>query len=358
MPDLQGNQDTYNAVRKDTEIFKCKSCGGNLIYSPKTGQMSCAFCGSASDFNKDPNIIPIDFFNEGNVGKPWEEATVFKCNNCGASEIISKYEIAKTCPFCGTSNIVLTNELPGIAPNAVLPFKLSIDDAKERFKKWMSHSFFAPRKLKKLVKDENVSGVYSPCFSFFTNTKSTYYGVLGKYYSNGKTSTLRTFKISGNYDMSFSDILIECGPQLTQKEIDKIKPFPTNQAYKYDLKYLAGFLATSYSKSVQASFEDAKKIMQNMLKRKILSQYSYDVVESLNINTIYNDIRFNYLLVPVYICNYQYGGKTYNFYVNGTNGKIWGKKPVSGWKIFGTIAIAAAIVAGGAVLILKLMGKI
>ena len=158
--------------------------------------------------------------------------------------------------------------------------------------------------------------------------------------------------------MPFSDILIECGPKLTQKIVDKIKPFTTNQIYKYDLKYLAGFTANNYDKSVESSFEDAKKIMQDTLRRKILAQYSYDVVQSLSINTNYNNIKFNYLLLPVYICNYKYGGKSYNFYVNGTSGKIWGKKPVSGGKVFATIFTIASIIGGGVLLILKLMNKI
>jgi len=355
-------KDIFNASTKETAVFKCKSCGGNLVYMPKTGTLGCAHCGSMFEFEKDSNVALLDFLSHGKSGKKWEETVVYRCTNCGGKEIISKFEIAKICPFCGTSNIVITDELPGIAPNAVLPFKISSDDVAERFKTWIKKSFFAPRNLKKLVDEKKVLGVYSPCFSFFTDTRSQYHGVLGKYYytgtGNNRRRHLKTFSVSGTYDMVFSDILIECGPKLTQKDVDRIKPFATNQAYKYDLKYLAGFCANNYDKSVESSFEDAKKIMQDMLRRKILAQYSYDVVQSLNITTNYNNIKFNYLLLPVYICNYKYGGKDYNFYVNGQNGKIWGKKPISGLKVFFTIFTIAAVVGGAAVLILKLMGKI
>ncbi|MCL1901052.1 MAG: hypothetical protein FWG51_01495 [Firmicutes bacterium] len=355
-------KDIHSAPEKETAIFKCKNCGSNLAYMPKTGTLGCAHCNSSFEFDKSSDIGRLDYIEHDRSGKDWAETVVYRCNNCGSKEVISKFEIAKICPFCGTSNIVLTDELPGIAPNSVLPFKISAEEVAERFKAWIKKSFFAPRNLKKLVNEKSILGVYSPCFSFFTDTRSQYHGVLGKYYytgtGNNRTRHLKTFSVSGTYDMSFSDILIECGPKLTQKDIDKIKPFATNQAYKYDLKYLAGFCANNYDKNVDASFEDAKKIMQDMLKRKILSQYSYDVVQSLNINTNYSNIKFNYLLLPVYICNYKYGGKDYSFYVNGQSGKIWGKKPISGRKVFGIIFVAAAIIAGAAVLVLKLTGKI
>ena len=38
-------------------------------------------------------------------------------------------------------------------------------------------------------------------------------------------------------------------------------------------------------------------------------------------------------MLPIYIGNYTYNKKVYNFYINGSNGKISGSAPVSGWKI-------------------------
>lgn len=342
--------DIYNAKEKETEVYKCKACGSNLIYFPKQNALGCLHCGTKEDFVKDKTIIPMDFLKQDRTGSNWDETVVYRCNNCGAKEIISKYEIAKSCPFCGTSNIVVSDELPGIKPNAVLPFKIDVEDAKKKFKEWIKRDFFAPNKLKKFVESDKIKGVYSPCYSFNTDTKSSYTGRLGKYYyvSSGKTQQrkIRYFNINGNIDFSFRDILIECGPKLTQKVVEKLKPFLIDDSYRYDKRFLSGFAASNYDKTVDASFEEAKTIMQGILRKKILAGYSYDVVDYLKISTSYFDVRFNYLLLPVYICNYNYNNKVYNFYINGTNGKVFGKKPHSIWKIGGVVLGSLAIIAG------------
>lgn len=351
--------DVYNAKEKETEVYKCKSCGSNMMFFPKQGSLGCLHCGTKEDFSKDSNVVPMDFLTNNKTGSSsaWNETVVYRCNNCGAKEIISKYEIAKACPFCGTSNIVITDELPGLKPNAVLPFKIDIEDAKKSFKAWIKRDFLAPNKLKKWAETDQIKGLYSPCFSFNTNTFSSYNGKLGQYYyvSNGKTQQrkIRYFNISGKFDFSFNDILIECGPKLTQNVVEKLKPFLTNQSYKYDKRFLSGFAATSYDKNAEVSFEEAKGIMKQLIERKILAKYTYDVVSYLNVSTSYNDIRFTYLLLPVYICNYTYNNKVYNFYINGTNGKIFGKKPRSGLKIAGLLLGAAAIIGAIAFVIFK-----
>ena len=342
----------YNAKEKETAIFKCEACGSNLIYFPKDNKLGCLHCGAKVDFPKDSNIIPMDFLSntKKNMQSTWNETVVYRCNNCGAKEIISKYEIAKSCPFCGTTNVVVTNELPGLTPNAILPFKIDVEDAKRNFKAWIKKDFLAPNRLKKWAESDQINGVYSPCYSFSTNTFSTYSGKLGKYYtvSNGKTTQtrIRYFNINGRYDFSFKDILIECGPKITQNVVEKLKPFLIGDAYKYNQRFLSGYSASNYDKTAQVSFEEAKSIMQRILREKILSKYSYDVVADLNISTSYNDINFNYLLLPIYICNYKYNNKVFNFYINGTNGKVYGKKPRSAWKITGLLLGAAAIITG------------
>lgn len=347
--------DIYNAKQKETEVYKCKSCGSNLIYFPKQGALGCLHCGGNEDFNKDRVIVPMDFNTQNRRGTDWEGTVVYRCNNCGAKEIISKFEIAKSCPFCGTTNIVESNELPGIKPNVVLPFKIDVEDAIISFKQWIKKDFFVPRKLKKSVQSDQIKGVYSPCYSFTTDSKSVYSGSLGKYYYTGsgknRTRHIRWFNVNGNIDLSFSDILIECGPKLTQKEVEKLKPFLLNEAYKYDKKFLSGYAASNYDKTVDQSFIEARAIMKRMIEERILSQYTYDVKGTMNIDDRYFNTRFNYLLLPIYICNYKYNGKVYNFFINGTNGKVYGKKPRSIWKVGLTVLGGLAVLAGIAALV-------
>jgi len=61
---------------------------------------------------------------------------------------------------------------------------------------------------------------------------------------------------------------------------------------------------------------------------------------------MFHDRRFNYVLLPLFISNYTYREKLFNFYINGATGRIAGRYPKSAAKIFGIILFGIALVAG------------
>ena len=78
-------------------------------------------------------------------------------------------------------------------------------------------------------------------------------------------------------------------------------------------------------------------------KKEILSGYTYDVVSSLKTHTNYYDITYKYVLLPVYVAQCSRKGKQYNIYVNGIDGKVAGKAPVSGVRVLVTVAVVFGI---------------
>ncbi len=343
-------------VESETDIAKCPSCGANMVFSPEKHALECPYCGtikpleiSESEEKALENLI--------NAEREWiAEAHVFRCENCGAREVLRREDIAKKCSFCGTTNIVETDELPGVKPNAVVPFKIEVDTAIEKFKAWVKKKFFAPSKFKKEVKAENISGVYNPAFTFDTNTHSSYSGVLGKYYYktvrvNGKTVRrryTRYFNISGTFDMFFDDVLIQASTVIEQKSLEKLQPFDTNQSREYDKGFLSGYTATQYTKDGMACWSEAKKKIDARLRSAILSQYTYDVVSSFNVSTMCSNVTYKYVLLPLYVGHSTWKEKNYNFFVNGVNGKVTGKTPVSALKV-GLVVLLGLLAVGGIV---------
>ena len=126
--------------------------------------------------------------------------------------------------------------------------------------------------------------------------------------------------------------------------MEKLLPFDLNTAEQYKREYLAGFAAERYNESLDDSFTDAKGIMEEDIRAAILSQYHYDRVAYLNVNTHYNDIKFNYILLPVWVCGYKFRDKIWSFLVNGRTGKATGKVPVSVPKAVCTAVFAAAVI--------------
>ncbi len=348
-------------IEKNTDTAKCPSCGAEMVFSPEEQKLSCPYCGFLKeiDFSKTSSEIPFDqLFTQKN--EDWgSETHVFRCENCGAKEVINSNEIAKECPFCGTTNITQTEEISGLKPNGVVPFAIKLETAIKNVKAWAKKRLFAPKAFKQSAKPEKVKGTYMPAFTFDSYTFTYYTGVLGKYYTktrrvNGKTQTyrvLRTFVISGTFDCRFDDVLIQANNRITQRQIEKISPFETNSSNEYSSEFLHGYTAQSNERGGDECWEDAKVFINSAIRSKILSRYVYDVVESFSPQTSFSEVTYKYLLLPVYVGHCNWKSKLYNFFVNGKNGKVTGKSPVSPLKVAIAVLLGLAVVAGVALLI-------
>ncbi len=327
----------------ETKIKKCPSCGANMVYSPETHGLKCPYCGEGvkleeNDFceEKDAN-----FLFDNSVATWSKETRVFRCTNCGATTVIARSEISKECPFCGTSNVVECEEMSGMRPDAVLPFLLTKEQAKERVVGWAKKKVFAPSKFKKSVKPEGMHGNYSPAFTFDADTYTEYEGVLGRYYYvtktvDGKQLTERRveyFPISGTHKRSFDDVLVQAADNIRQKTLNDLQPYDTNNSQKYSEDYLYGFTATQYNRDGKACWKVARNIMYDNVKEQILSGYVYDEICSFDANMHCKNVTYKYVLLPMYIGHYGFKKKIYNFFVNGRNGKVAGKVPISPLKV-------------------------
>lgn len=351
-------------MNKNPYIFKCAGCGSAKVYSPKKRNLVCPHCGSVSEIAVDKNVQKKPYYeNQQNSLMPEPDLTVLNCTSCGAELNMISGEIAGKCPFCSTGNIVTKENMKGLKPDECVPFTIEPCEAESSFKKWLKSKWFIPNELKANAKKDRVSannlrGIYSPCYVFDTNSSSTYSGVLGKNYTTyvgtGKNRRavvrVRYFKIHGDYNKDFSDVMTECSPHFDQKVLDKIRPFDLASRAVYDKSYLSGFSADSYNKDLNTGWKETKGKLDSEIKRGILSRYSYDVVQSLNINTNYANINYSYMLLPVYVSGFKFKEKLYNFFVNGNTGKTFGKVPRSAVKILFAVLGAAAVI--GAVLFL------
>lgn len=336
-------------------IFKCSSCGSSKVFSPKDQALLCRHCESVTAFDIDNNIIKKPFFENADKSRQTLEKDdsleILKCSSCGAELNLLAGEISGNCPFCGTGNINPLENISGLKPDECIPFTIEAKDAEDSFNKWIKKRWFAPSDLKKKARADHLKGVYSPCYAFDTNSQSTYSGVLGKSYTtyvgSGKNRRMvvkiRYFNISGSLNKDFVDVMTECSPHIDQKALDKIRPFKMEKRAVFNKAFLSGYSADSNDIDLYQGWNITKQKMDGEIKRAILSKYQYDVVQSLTIKTNYSDINYSYMLLPIYLSGYKYKEKFYNFLVNGTTGKTYGKFPLSPIKIFFAILAAAAL---------------
>lgn len=337
----------------DTEVVKCPQCGANMRYSIKSKALKCDHCNNIKQIEGGfDRAVRQELTNEILNSRPqWNQSVVFKCVTCGAMVDLDKKEIVKSCPFCGSSNILKTNEICGIQPDSVIPFAVTKQTAVERFKRWIKGKAYAPGKCKKTATVESINGVYHPTWLFSADTQSRYDGMLGEDYTTtdsdgNKTTHTRWFRVTGNIGAGYRDIPVPSGKLIPPNILKKLCPYPIETAKSYKQEYLIGKFAEHYSRDITVCFNDFQRHVYTDLCMRIKHLYHADHVGKMNIYTNYNNKKFNYMLLPAYIANYNHRNKIYNFYINGVNGKLVGSYPKSVWKILLTIfAPVAAVIA-------------
>ena len=354
---------TPETLRRSDQ-FPCPACGGQMTYDPEAGMLHCAYCEKTLNIDRDSAEIQ-EYDLEAGLGhaeQDWGRDTqVVKCQSCGAQTVLDANSVSQNCSFCGSAHVVRIDELAGIKPESLIPFNIARPKAESLFARWIGRKWLAPRSLKKEYRPEKIQGVYVPFWTYDAATQSTYTAEAGTYYyttrtrtvtQNGKTRTVteqvrhvRWRWVSGTYAKAYDDLLINAASHMQGRLIRRIEPFDLRELIPYRPEYLAGFGAERYSIDLKQGFANAKDIIRQDLYSDIHGQIRADTVRNLNVQTMYRDVRYKHLLLPVWISAYRFRKKTYQFLINGQTGEVQGRAPVSFWKVTLLVLGGAALIA-------------
>ncbi len=345
-------------TEEDTDK-KCPQCGGVMDFNPGSGKLKCPYCDYEEEIKKEEELPEkaeeLDFNEaEKTANCNWgvEKKTVL-CEACGAQSIYDALQTAAVCPFCGSNQVMETHDENTMAPGGVVPFQIEDKEAAKLFKSWIRHKWFCPKLAKDSAKPKRFRGIYLPYWTFDTDTVSLYSGQYGinhvrkdsKGNSHIETSWHHT---SGSYREFIDDELVLASANHDTEILKRLEPFQTEQNKTYKPEYIAGFAAERYSIGLKSAWGQAMSSIKQKLHRgiskKIMREHRADKVRNLKISTNYSNITYKYLLLPVWISNFKYKDKVYQFMVNGQTGKVAGKTPLSIPKIIlAVIGVLAAV---------------
>lgn len=307
---------------------KCSSCGGNLAFNASRSNLVCDKCLGVVEIEKNSDIVKHDIETEMKKNAGIKN---MNCPSCGASIALSGLEVAGICPYCRSSlNIGFSS-----TPDAVLPFKIDKQKAIELYKKNAKKRWFIPNAFKKKPSFEDIKGFYIPSFCFDCQTHSTYSGKLEEteYDSKGHSHT-RTYHISGTKDVNYENTLIESSSKLNQTQLQEILPFNTSgNLFRYSDDFIAGYSVENFDNSLDNCKVIHKNIIESKIKNAILSRYSYTRVISFNLSTTFSNVKYAYVLLPIYSVKIKYKDKNYLTFLNGQNGNLGQNLPKSKVKI-------------------------
>lgn len=346
-------------LKEESDIYPCSSCGANMHYNPKTEGMYCEFCSSSEEIEKvvfeKVKEYRLDQYKEDEKQNLQEER-IIHCDNCGAETSVCSDTKAVYCPFCGSSHIIKENQKSGrIMPETIIPFKLDKNSAKENFNKWIKKKWLAPRKLKVEAESEKLQGVYIPYWTYDSDTSTDYVAERGTHYyvsrtvtRNGKKTTERERRtrwktVRGHLDKYYDDIMVPASNKHQSDLLDRIDNFNLANLIKYNPKFLSGFMAERYSVNLQDGWIEGQERIDKIMYSDIRREVGGDEFRLTSKNTIHKDVLYKHFLVPLWISNYMYRGKLFQYVINGENGKVEGYYPKSYFKIAGLVILALGI---------------
>jgi len=336
----------------------CKNCGGDLEFDIKSQEFRCSSCHTPEEIvieNKEVKEHPYSgYLQRERESNEYSELKTVYCSNCGSEIVFSGNRTAVKCPMCSSPKIDTDKQVSGVAPDGLIPFRIDKQDAQASFKKWVTHLWFAPNKLKKAYQEGNLDGIYLPFWTFDSDTIGYYRGEGGtEHYrkdSKGNRQRYVTWTpVRGTVSRFFNDIQICSSNNDAKKVVNKVLPFCTiDNTIPYSPAYLSGFGAEKYSVKANESFEEAKRIIENRLRElahEDIIRKGYNEARVGDVQIEYNNTTYKNVLLPTWVSSFGYSGKKYLYIINGETGKVGGQRPYSIPKIVVACLAVLAVLA-------------
>ena len=334
----------------------CVNCGAELKYKPGTTSITCDYCGHQENIIQDQDgfeeLELKPYLDEMGSLSHTQELIILNCKNCGANQHIEENYKSLHCVYCSMP-LIIEDAIKDdwILPGAILPFQINQKKSHQIFSKWVKSLWFAPGNLKKAALDpEKTKGLYLPYWTFDAQLFANYSGQRGDYYYvtvsytttvNGKQvkrtrqeRRTRWSWVSGDVNGFVDDTLIRASYQRKNRLPSKILNWNLKALQPFNTDFLAGFVTEKYTIPLKDGHLESTKEAERIATRWARRDIGGDTQRVSSIDMKLTNETFKHILLPVYISSYQFGGKIYNFYVNGQTGTISGNRPYSFWKIF------------------------
>ncbi len=304
--------------------------------------LKCEYCGTIKKLQSPEEAAQVEESDlatqTGEASKDWgADRRAVTCKECGSVMFTSPEQISNICPFCG-SNIILSEEDTdfGIAPSAIIPFSITKEEVAKKYYYWNRFALWAPESFRTGKVLGNMVGVYVPYWTFDADTVTSFSGKFGYTVDSGDSRVTEMRERNGVVEKFINDVCI-CGSKrfFNDRLLNSVISFRSEDLIPYTPDALAGFAAEKYTIGSDEAWENAKK---GVVRKRILNAAckkvgadSYD--KNVQLSTEYSNVKYKYILVPVWLTACRYKGKVYNVVASGHNGKGNCRRPISTAKI-------------------------
>lgn len=290
----------------------------------------------------------------------------FKCTGCGAEVTINtETTMTARCHWCRHVFGVNEQVSNGAVPDAVLPFRITKDDAVARIRQFVDkRRLFALKAFKDQFTPENVVGVYMPYMIVDSNVSASVTGkgeIQTRQYTRGEGDKKKTYydadvyQVERSVDFTVDDLPMESSAERgnldikanTNNIINTILPFDTKNALKWNASYLLGFSSEKRNLDVEKMKPRLEDQLLSIARSQVegsVRRYDRGVRWETEQVEVHGS-RWVSMYLPVWLYSYHQpgrnGGMLHYIAVNGRTGETMGSVPVQQWKL-----LAAALTTG------------
>lgn len=385
-PEPKPSIETVNESLKDG-LNRCPKCGSTHVQlRGSTGMLICLFCRNEwqearveEEFGLGEGIDQLEgtviASGAEDIAADAADMLTFKCEACGAEVVVdTAHALNARCHWC-RHTLNVNQQIPnGAVPDAVLPFRLTKDEAVEKIRAFASkRRLFAHKRFKKEFVPENVLGVYLPYLVIDARARSEYWG-------KGEVETRRwtekqgddrvtyyaadVYRLSRQVSFTVDDLTVEgsserasFGTSNTNNIVNSVLPFDTKNAVRWNASYLVGFTSEKRDVNVEAMkpvLEDQLLSIGRSEVRGSLGRFDRGVrweQEKVDVG----GSRWVSMYLPVWLYSYRQesNGLLHYIAVNARTGETMGSIPVSQPKLLLAAFTVGTVLEGiaGAILV-------
>lgn len=334
--------------------YKCPCCGGAIRFDSASQKLKCPYCDTEFE------IDTLKQFAEENIEEDQDPAwgadnvtqssenldgeseglVSYVCESCGGEIVADQTMAASSCPYCGNPVIVLKQLSGVLRPDLVIPFKLDKKEAENRLRGHLKGKILLPSLFKTENRIKEIKGIYVPFWLYDCEAQAELrcHATRLRSWRSGDYEYLETqhFLLCRSGDIAFEKVPADGSQKMDDALMDSLEPFDYSEAVDFQTAYLAGYFADKYDQSA----EDCAPRVNNRMRTSTVNSfmntmigYASCIPEHMNIQLRQGSIR--YALLPVWLLNTVYRGRTYTFAMNGQTGKFVGDLPSDKGKAFG-----------------------
>ncbi len=305
----------------------CRNCGHPVTFDIERQTYRCPMCGETSGIEqaRQDSVRQHELHKE-NLRAQTVLAQINACSGCGAKVFFSQGEALSNCDFCGGRLVRADAKDLGFAPDLVVPFVLTEEEAKKRLREWAADHPKAAEARMINSSLEDIQGYYMP-----------YEIVRGSMEVKANRAGLsRTYLCRGFIENTAAN----CVREMDSALLDAAGPFDLDAAVPFEYGCIAGHRALISNLS--------DNDIDRRVRRQVAKAYLPTVQKTLHDSDIRIKVTSEQLLsasamLPVYVLK---KGRL-SAVVNGQTGRIAvslkdkEKKPFPFWAVEAAVYTAA-----------------